>query len=248
MRVQIPVTGGWSRPVALVVAGAFFMENLDATILSTATPSIATGFGVPPAEVSITITAYLVAVAAFIPLGAWLAQRWGARQVFLSAVLVFTLASLACALSPGLAALTLARVVQGFAGAMMVPIGRLVVLARTSKSELVRAIAYLTWPSLVAPVVAPLIGGALTEYASWPWIFGVNVPVGVLLFAIAWRVVPDVERHRRPLDLPGLGLSVVAIAALVLGFEEVADAGSALRGVVLLVVAAVSGVVAWRWF
>ena len=234
--------------MALVVAAAFFMENLDSTILSTATPSIARGFGVASAEVGIAVTAYLVAVAAFIPLGSWLAQRWGARQVFLAAVALFTLSSLACAFSPDLAALTAARVVQGLAGSMMVPIGRLVVLSGTSRSDLVRAIAYLTWPALVAPVVAPLLGGLLTEHAGWPWIFGVNVPVGLALLAVAWRVVPDVERERRPLDVPGLLLSVVAVATLVLGFEEVSDAATAGRGAVLLAVAAVTGVLAWRWF
>ncbi|RYZ66651.1 MAG: MFS transporter, partial [Proteobacteria bacterium] len=178
MTAPTPATT-WSRPVALVVAAAFFMENLDATILSTATASIGRGYGVPAAAVGIAITAYLVAVAAFIPLGAWLAERWGSRPVFLGAVALFTLASVACALSPDLGTLTLARLVQGFAGSMMVPIGRLVVLAETSKSDLVRAIAYLTWPALVAPVVAPLVGGLLTQYAGWPWIFVVNVPVGV---------------------------------------------------------------------
>jgi len=238
---------GWSRSVALVVAAAFFMENLDATILSTATASIGRGFGVPAAAVGLAITAYLVAVAAFIPLGSWLAERWGSRPVFLGAVVLFTLASVACALSPDLRTLTLARLVQGFAGSMMVPIGRLVVLAETSKSDLVRAIAYLTWPALVAPVVAPLLGGLLTQYAGWPWIFAVNVPIGLLLLAVAWRVVPHVSRHRRPLDVPGLVVSTVAIASLVLGFDEVTDPATAGRGVVLLAVAALTGLATWWW-
>ncbi|NIZ89724.1 multidrug efflux MFS transporter [Kineosporiaceae bacterium B12] len=223
------------------------MENLDATILATATTSIGRGFGVPAAQVSIAITAYLVAVAAFIPLGSWLAERWGSRPVFLGAVALFTLASVACALSPDLRTLTLARLVQGFAGSMMVPIGRLVVLAETGKADLVRAIAYLTWPALVAPVVAPLVGGLLTEYAGWPWIFLVNVPVGVLLLVVAWRVVPHVATRRRPLDVPGLLGSAVAIAALVLGFEAVTDPATAGRGSALLVLAAVSGLASWWW-
>ncbi|NAZ83605.1 MFS transporter [Kineococcus sp. R8] len=223
------------------------MENLDATILATATASIGRGFGVPAAEVGIAITAYLVAVAAFIPLGAWLADRWGARPVFLAAVAVFTLSSVACALSPDLLSLTLARLAQGFAGSMMVPIGRLVVLAETRKSDLVRAIAYLTWPALVAPVVAPLVGGLLTQYAGWRWIFAVNVPIGLLLLVVAWRVVPAVGRRRRALDVPGLVLSAVAIATLVLGFDTVTDPRGAGRGLVLLLLAAASGAATWWW-
>jgi EmrB/QacA subfamily drug resistance transporter len=239
----------WSRPVALVVAAAFFMENLDATILSTATASVARDFGVQPAQLGIAVTGYLVAVAAFIPLGAWLAERWGARRVFLAAVVLFTLASLACALSPDLVALTTARVVQGAAGAMMVPIGRLIVLRSTEKSELIKAIAYLTWPALAAPVVAPLIGGLLTEHLGWEWVFLVNVPIGALLLVAAWRVVPSPEvGDRHPLDWPGLLLVVGAIVALVVSFELLGDQATLLPGVLLLVVAVALGLSAGRWF
>jgi len=239
----------WSRPVALVVAAAFFMENLDATILSTATASVARDFDVQPAQLGIAVTGYLVAVAAFIPLGAWLAERWGARRVFLAAVVLFTLASVACALSPDLVALTTARVVQGAAGAMMVPIGRLIVLRSTEKSELVRAIAYLTWPALVAPVVAPLLGGLLTEQLGWEWVFLVNVPIGALLLVAAWRVVPSPEPgDRHPLDWPGLLLVVGAIVALVVAFELLGEPTTLLPGALLVVVAGLLGVAAGRWF
>jgi EmrB/QacA subfamily drug resistance transporter len=239
----------WSRPVALVVAAAFFMENLDATILSTATASVARDFGVQPAQLGIAVTGYLVAVAAFIPLGAWLAERWGARRVFLAAVVLFTLASLACALSPDLVALTTARVVQGAAGAMMVPIGRLIVLRSTEKSELIKAIAYLTWPALAAPVVAPLIGGLLTEHLGWEWVFLVNVPVGALLLVAAWLVVPSPEiGDRHPLDWPGLLLVVGAIVALVVAFELLGDPETVLVGAALVVVAVALGLAAGRWF
>ncbi|MET4051152.1 EmrB/QacA subfamily drug resistance transporter [Frigoribacterium sp. PvP054] len=239
----------WSRPVALVVAAAFFMENLDATILSTATATIADDFGVQPAQLGLAVTGYLVAVAAFIPLGAWLAERWGARPVFLGAVVLFTLASVACAASTDLVALTTSRVVQGFAGSMMVPIGRLIVLRSTEKSELIRAIAYLTWPALVAPVVAPLIGGLLTEHLGWQWVFLVNVPVGVALLVAAWRVVPSPEvGDRQPLDLVGLTLVAGSIVSLVLAFELLGEPTTLVPGALLAAAAVVLGAGAVRWF
>jgi EmrB/QacA subfamily drug resistance transporter len=235
---------GWSRPLALVVALAFAMENLDATILTTAIPSIAAGLGAAPADLGLAVTAYLVAVAAFIPVGSWAADRLGARPVFLASIAVFTLASVLCAASGSVAALTAARVLQGVAGSMLVPVGRLVVLRSTAKDDLVRAIAYLTWPALAAPVVAPLLGGVLTQYAGWPWIFLVNVPVGVVLAVAAWRLVPDVPRGRRPLDVAGTLLLVAAVAALVLGMELVADAATTARGALLLVGSALTGTAA----
>jgi EmrB/QacA subfamily drug resistance transporter len=239
----------WSRPVALVVAAAFFMENLDATILSTATATIADDFGVQPAQLGLAVTGYLVAVAAFIPLGAWLAERWGARPVFLGAVVLFTLASVACAASTDLVTLTTSRVVQGFAGSMMVPIGRLIVLRSTEKSELIRAIAYLTWPALVAPVVAPLIGGLLTEHLGWQWVFLVNVPVGVALLVAAWRVVPSPEvGDRQPLDLVGLTLVAGSIVSLVLAFELLGEPTTLVPGALLAAAAVVLGAGAVRWF
>ena len=248
MTAPAPATT-WSRPVALVVAAAFFMENLDATILSTATATIATDFGVQPAQLGLAVTGYLVAVAAFIPLGAWLAERWGARRVFLAAVVLFVLASVACAASTDLVALTTSRVVQGFAGSMMVPIGRLIVLRSTEKSELIRAIAYLTWPALVAPVVAPLLGGLLTEHLGWQWVFLVNVPVGLALLVVAWRVVPSPEvGDRQPLDLVGLVLVAGSIVALVLAFELLGEPTTLVPGGLLAVTAVVLGLVAVRWF
>ncbi|MDY0892077.1 MFS transporter [Frigoribacterium sp. CFBP9030] len=241
--------GSWSRPVALVVAAAFFMENLDATILSTATASIARDFEVVPAEVGIAVTSYLVAVAAFIPLGAWLAERWGARRVFLAAIVLFTVASLACALSGDLVSLTASRAVQGLAGSMMVPIGRLIVLRSTEKSELIRAIAYLTWPALVAPVIAPLVGGLLTEHLGWQWVFLVNVPVGAALLVAAWRVIPAVPRAPRArLDVVGLGLVVAAVVSGVVAFELLGGAPTAVTGAGLLVLAVLLVLAAGRWF
>ena len=180
----------WNPRLALLVAATFFMEFLDGTVLTTAIPSIAGDFGVPAADVNITMTAYLMTVAMGIPLSGWLAERLGARRVFCLAIAVFTAASLPCALSQDLTMLTLSRILQGAGGAMMVPVGTLVVLRGTPKSELLRATAFLVWPGLLAPVLAPLVGGALTTYLSWHWIFLINLPLGLAAFIAALRLVP----------------------------------------------------------
>lgn len=202
--------------LTLLVAGTFFMENLDGTILSTAAPSMARSFHVDSAAISIAITAYLLTLAVLIPLSGWLTERLGVRAIFLSAIAIFTVASVLCALSTSLIELTGMRVLQGVGGAMMVPVGRLAVLRTTEKSGLVRAIAYLTWPALVAPIIAPLLGGILTTYATWPWIFLLNVPLGVVAFLVGLRLVPPhIRGVARPLDVPGLLLSCIGLGSLV---------------------------------
>jgi len=205
-----------ARNLALLVAGTFFMENLDGTILVTAVPSIGRDLGVAPVAVGVTITAYLLTLAMLIPLSGWMTRRFGSRRVFLTAIGVFTLASVLCAVSSTLPELTAARVLQGFGGAMMVPVGRLAVLRATDKSGLVRAVALLTWPALAAPVIAPLVGGLLTSYASWHWIFLINVPLGAVAFVVALRLVPREQPERPPrLDWVGLLLSSAGLGALV---------------------------------
>ena len=195
-RGAVPAEGSWSPRLALLVAATFFMEFLDGTVLTTAIPSIAADFSVPAADVNITMTAYLMTVAMGIPLSSWLAERLGARRVFCLAIAIFTAASLLCALSQDLTMLTLSRVLQGAGGAMMVPVGTLVVLRGTPKKDLLRATAFLVWPGLLAPVLAPLVGGALTTYLSWHWIFLVNLPLGLAAFLAALRLVPAVARRQ----------------------------------------------------
>ena len=210
----------WSPRLALLVAATFFMEFLDGTVLTTAIPNIASDFGVPAADVNITMTAYLLTVAVGIPISGWLAERFGARRVFCLAIGVFTAASLACSLSQDLTMLTLSRIAQGAGGAMMVPVGTLVVLRGTPKSELLRATAFLVWPGLLAPVLAPLVGGALTTYLSWHWIFLINLPLGAAAFLAALRLVPRSPGDvRRRLDWPGLVLATLGVGALVAGLE-----------------------------
>jgi len=186
------------RSIALLVAGTFFMENLDGTIVATAAPSMARSLGVSSVDIAVTITAYLLTLAVLIPLSGWLTQRWGVRTIFLSAIAVFTVASLLCAVSTNLLELTGFRILQGVGGAMMVPVGRLAVLRGTAKSDVIRAIALLTWPALAAPVVAPLLGGLFTTYLTWHWIFLVNVPLGVAAFAVAFRLIPSGRQENRP--------------------------------------------------
>ncbi|MGX6600747.1 MFS transporter [Micromonosporaceae bacterium Da 78-11] len=214
---------GVSRGLALLVAGAYFMEILDATVIAPAAPHIAADLGVAAVTVNVTITAYVLTLAVLIPISGWLTDRFGARRIFVTAIVVFTLASAACAAATDLPTLVATRVLQGVGGAMMVPVGRLVVIRTTAKADLVKAIAYLTWPALVAPLVAPALGGVLSTYASWRWIFLVNVPLGLVAALLARRLVPDV-RAADPdrLDWRGFLLAAVAIAALVAGMEGIA--------------------------
>lgn len=203
------------RNLALLVAACFFMEILDGTIVVTAAPAIGASLDVPATAISLVITAYLVTLAVLIPLSGWVGARFGARPVFLAAIVVFTLASAACAASTSLPELVAFRVLQGAGGAMMVPVGRLVVLAKTPKQELMRTIAFLVWPALIAPVFAPLAGGVITTYASWHWIFLINVPLGALAFLAALRLIesPPVPAPPR-LDRLGVLLTCGGLGAL----------------------------------
>ena len=203
------------RDVALLVAGCLFMENLDGTIVATAAPAMARSLGVPTTSIGLVVTSYLITLAVLIPVSGWMARRWGARRVFLSAIVVFTLASLACALSTDLVTLVAMRVLQGAGSAMMVPVGRFVVLGRAEKGDLLRVVAWITWPGLLAPVVAPLVGGALVTYASWHWIFLVNLPLGVVALAVAWRLLPEPPREQpQPLDRVGVLLTCAGLGGL----------------------------------
>jgi len=194
------------------------MENLDGTILTTAIPSIARDFAVDSTSVGVTITAYLMTVAVLIPVSGWLTERFGTRRVLAVAIAIFTIASVACALSSSLPMLIIARIVQGIGGAMMVPVGQIAVLRVTAKKDLVRAIALLTWPALVAPIIAPALGGIITTYASWHWIFLINVPLGIVGFIVALRVVPALGVEGRSANAPdwkGLAYTCSGLAALV---------------------------------
>ncbi len=226
------------------------MEILDGTIIATAAAGMAADLHVRPVDINLAMTSYLITLAVGIPISGWLAERFGARRVFTAAIAIFTLASLLCALSPSLAFLCGARMLQGLGGAMMVPVGRLVVLRDADRKEFLEAVAYLTWPALIAPVVAPALGGLLTTYASWHWIFLINVPLGVIAFVVALRVVPAIRARRvPPPDWWGFLLCGACLAALVIGLDLIGAAPTPWSAVVLwLGLAAMSGAWALRWF
>jgi EmrB/QacA subfamily drug resistance transporter len=213
--------------MALLVAGALFMEILDATIIAPAIPLIADSFGVHAVDVSAAISAYLVTVAVLIPVSGWLADRFGIRRVFITAIVIFTIASIGCAASVSLPMLDAMRVLQGVGGAMMVPVGRLAVLRFSDKSDLVRAIALLTWPALTAPIIAVALGGAIVTVGSWRWIFLINIPIGIVGFLLALKLIQGAPTPTtRPLDWRGLLLSGAAITAALLTLEHVRLSGA----------------------
>ncbi len=202
----------------LIVACALFMENLDSTVLSTALPTIAADFGESPIRLKLALTSYLLALAVFIPTSGWIADRFGARHVFRIAIGLFTLGSLFCGLSSGIGEIVAARVLQGIGGAMMVPVGRLVILRSVEKSELVGALAWLTIPALVGPVLGPPLGGFITTNFDWRWIFWINIPIGILGIVLATVFFPDIrEEERTPFDAPGFFISGIGLAAFVTG-------------------------------
>jgi EmrB/QacA subfamily drug resistance transporter len=220
-----PEKTSWTdRSAMLLVAGTMFMEILDGTILATAIPHMATHFHVQAPQLAVLITAYLLTLAVLMPLSGWLADRFGSRTIFVSGIALFTIASALCATSQSVPELTALRVLQGAGGAIMVPVGRMVVLRATDKAGLVRAVAYLTWPALAAPVVAPLAGGLFTTYLSWRWIFLVNVPFGIVALVCARRLVPQTYGEvRDALDWAGFVLTAICLVAIVVAASALAS-------------------------
>ncbi len=209
-----------SNLIIYLVATTFFMENLDGTVIATALPEMGNDFGVNAVDVSIGMTAYLLTLAILIPISGWLADRFGSRAIFTTAIAIFTLASIMCGLSTNLWFFTAARILQGIGGALMVPVGRATVLRSTNKENLINAISLITWPGLVAPVVGPAIGGFLTTYASWRWIFFLNVPLGIVGIAFSlWLLKNDQAIEKKPFDTLGFILSGITISGLMYTFE-----------------------------
>jgi EmrB/QacA subfamily drug resistance transporter len=207
-----------ARLVPLVVATALFMENTDSTVIATSLPAIAESLGEDPVALKLALTSYLVSLAIFIPVSGWMADRYGARTVFRAALAVFMAGSLACAAAGSLGGFVAARFLQGVGGAMMVPVGRLVILRSVPKSELVGALAFLAIPAMVGPVVGPPLGGFITTYFDWRWIFFINIPIGLLGIVLSTLHFEDIrEAERPPLDVVGFLLSGFGLAALMLG-------------------------------
>lgn len=232
--------------VPMIVASALFMENLDGTVITTALPQMAESFGTTPIHLSVGITSYVLSLAIFIPVSGWVADRFGARTVFRNAIAIFTLGSILCGFCNDVAELAAARVLQGLGGAMMVPVGRLVMFRSVPRSEFVSAMAYLTVPALIGPILGPAVGGFITTYFSWRWIFFLNLPVGILGIALVMRFIENYREPQTPsLDWIGFVLSGTAIASLVYDCDLIERPDpSVLAVLALLAISVASGLIA----
>ncbi|NBT97308.1 MAG: DHA2 family efflux MFS transporter permease subunit [Methylocystaceae bacterium] len=203
----------------LIVATALFMEQLDGTILATALPVMAADLHEDPVALKLALTSYFLSLAVFIPLSGWVADKFGARHVFRSAIVVFTLGSILCGFSNSLLTIIAARSIQGMGGAMMTPVGRLVLVRTAPRHELVRAMAWLAMPALIGPIVGPPLGGFLATYFDWRYIFWINAPIGLLGVILSSFYIPQIkEADVRPLDIKGAMLSALGLSCLVFGF------------------------------
>jgi EmrB/QacA subfamily drug resistance transporter len=213
-----PIKTDVSRTVPLILATALFMENMDATVIATSLAAIAADIGTDPISLKLALTAYLVALAIFIPISSWMADRFGARNVFRIAMVVFMVGSVACALSGSLLAFVIARFIQGMGGAMMGPVARLVLVRATPRHQLVNAMAWLTIPGLIGPIMGPPFGGFLTTFLSWHWIFLINVPIGIAGVLLVGRFLPETQRNApRRIDMEGFMLAGTAFALFAFG-------------------------------
>jgi EmrB/QacA subfamily drug resistance transporter len=208
------------RIVPLIIAVALFMENMDSTVIATSLPAIARDIGSNPLALKLAVTSYLLSLAIFIPASGWTADRFGARTVFRAAIAVFVLGSIGCALSSSLTDFVIARIVQGMGGAMMTPVGRMVLVRSIPKRELINAMTWVTTPALIGPVLGPPVGGFITTYATWHWIFIINVPIGILGIILATSYIEDlrVQEHER-FDLVGMVLAGLGIAGIAFGLS-----------------------------
>jgi EmrB/QacA subfamily drug resistance transporter len=219
-RLAAPAMSRRARVTATIVACALFMQNLDSTVVATALPAMARAFHTAPVNMSVALTSYLLSLAVFIPASGWAADRFGSRTVFRMAIVIFTAGSILCGRAETLWFLVLARIVQGIGGAMMVPVGRLVLLRTVTKSELVAAMAWLSMPALLGPVLGPPVGGFIVTYVSWHWIFDINVPIGVLGVVLASLYIEETaDAKPGRFDWAGLFLTAVCLVCLMYGLE-----------------------------
>ena len=213
--------GQTSLLLPLIIGAALFMQTLDSTVISNALPTMARSLRQDPVTLNLAITAYLLSAAVFLPISTWIADRFGARNVFRAAIVGFAASSLLCGVSQNLIELVGARMLQGVAGALMLPVGRLILLRSVPKSELVRAMSYLTMPALLGPILGPPIGGFIVTFSSWRWIFFINIPMGVLGVVLTTLFMPDVrEAVKEKLDIRGFILTGCGLAGLVYGFDN----------------------------
>jgi MFS family permease len=226
------------RVTPLVLAVALFMENMDSTVIATSLPAIAADIGTSPIALKLALTAYFVALAMFIPISGWMADRFGSTTVFRAAIGVFIVGSIACGFSNSLETFVGSRFLQGIGGSMMTPLARLVLLRVTPRNELVSATAWLTIPGLIGPLTGPVIGGFFTTYLSWHWIFWINVPIGLIGIGLATRFLPPPEpRTPRPIDLPGFFILAITFSGVIFGLSVISlPAIPVLAGYIAIVV------------
>ena len=235
--------------IPLIVACGLFMENLDSTVLATSLPAIAADLHVAPISLKLALTSYLLSLAVFIPISGWAADKFGARTVFMGAIAVFTGGSLLCSLAHSLPEFVLYRIVQGLGGAMMVPVGRLVILRSVTKSEMIGALAWLTVPALLGPVMGPPLGGFITTFLHWRWIFYINLPIGALGLVLTWKFIANIkEPHAPPLDMRGFALSGLGLSAFVSGLAVLGESAGSLSAGLALAAAglAICGAYVWH--
>jgi EmrB/QacA subfamily drug resistance transporter len=231
------------RTVALIIASALFMEQLDSTVLATALPTMARYFDVTPSHMSVALTSYLLSLAVLIPASGQVADRFGARSVFASAIVVFTLSSILCAQAQSLPLLVFARLLQGAGGAMMIPVGRLVLLRSVDRADLVSAMGWFLVPGLIGPILGPPVGGLIVTYLDWRWIFYINIPFGILGVLLTRLFIENARPvTRTPFDLRGFVLSGAALACLLFGFETASRGGGIALASALIGAGLVSGV------
>ena len=210
----------YNRLVPLIVAVALFMENMDSTVIATSLPAIAAAIGTNPLALKLAVTSYLLSLAVFIPASGWIADRFGARTVFRAAIAVFVLGSIGCAVSDSLTDFVIARIGQGVGGAMMTPVGRLVLVRTIERRALISAMVWVTVPAMVGPVVGPPVGGFITTYFSWHWIFLINVPIGLVGIVLVTRYIENIKAEAHdPFDFRGMVLAGLAMGGLAFGFS-----------------------------
>lgn len=232
---MLPLDARTARLLPWIVAIAFFMQTLDGTILNTALPSMAHDLAEDPLRMQSVVIAYMLTVALLIPASGWIADRFGTRRIFFGAILLFSLGSLLCALSQSLNMLIGARVIQGLGGALMMPVGRLVVLRAYPRSDLVRIMSFITLPGLLGPLIGPTLGGWLVEYTSWHWIFLINLPVGALGCWAAFKLMPDLRGPQRTrFDAIGFALFGASMVLITIALEGLGELGMAHVRVMLL--------------
>ncbi|WP_269790430.1 multidrug transporter subunit MdtD [Stenotrophomonas sp. Iso1] len=234
------------KPLLWLVSLAIFMQMLDSTIVNTALPAMARSLGESPLQMQSVVFSYALAVATFIPASGWIADRFGTRRTFFAAIILFTLGSLACALSPTLQWLVASRVLQGIGGAMLLPVGRLAVMRTVPRDQFLAAMSFIAIPALIGPLLGPTLGGWLVEVASWHWIFLINLPIGVIGLIAALRIMPDHYAQRKHrFDLAGYLMLAFGMVALSLALDGVSAVGSAQALVILLAVIGIAALVGY---